>query len=416
MMTIGRIEGVDGVRWELGALAVLVLGALMLGACGQGASQQSREMPPRTVVVENPRRGPIADVFEFPAQLEAVERVEVRARVEGRLEAKSFEPRSVVDAGQLLFRIESDRYVASVTRAKAEVQRAQARAAEAEATLQRFEKALERRAISELEVLQQRAARDTTQADVVAAEAALRSAELDLEYSQVRSPIRGRISRTLVDVGNIVGSLEPTLLATIVRTDRVFAYFRVDEQTVLTLRRRNLDRAASQGGANPTPVALRLQDEDTFDHRGVVDYVAPELDAASGTVEVRAVFDNPDQLLLPGFFGYVRLIVEPNREGLMVPVRAIGRDVGGPYVMVVGDDDVVATRPIELGEEYDDGHEVLQGLEGDERVIVDGINVVRPGDRVTPPVGRGFGHGGGVLGRCRAFLSAVRSSPPWWPC
>ncbi|MCG8456126.1 MAG: efflux RND transporter periplasmic adaptor subunit [Holophagales bacterium] len=366
------------------AATPLAVGLLALAGCGGEPAPQGDGPPPRAVTVAKPRPAQISDIEEFPARLEAFDRVEIRARVAGRLESLSFEPRSIVRAGQLLFHIEPDRYAAAVARAKADLERARARAVEAQATLERFEQALERNAISELEVLQQRAARDTTAAEVVAAEAALETAELDLAYSSVRSPITGRISRDLVDVGNLVGADGPTLLATVVRTDQIHAYFQVDEQTSLAFRRRNLERLASAGGAIAVPVELRLMDEEDFEHLGVVDYASPELDPASGTVEVRALFDNSDGLLSPGYYARVRLATEGPHEGLLVPTRALGRDVGGAYVLVVDADDVVTSRPVELGVTQGPEREVVRGLDGSERVIVEGTNVVRPGDRVTP--------------------------------
>ncbi len=364
-------------------LALVILPALVLFASGCKDKKAAYvPPPPPEVTVQKPVQRTVTEFAEYTGHTEAVATVELRARVEGFLERVEFTPSAKVKKGQLLFIIDPRPYQARVNQAKAKVATSEAELKAARATLLRKERAYKDRAVSEVEVIQARADMAKAAAGVQAAKADLESAMIDLGYTHIHSPIDGRISRTLVDVGNLVGAGEATLLSTVVQEDPIFVYFYVSERDLLFYL--NQPGHKREGG-EPPEVLMGLANEKGYPHRGKVDYVDNQVDPNTGTIQVRAVFPNPEEKIFPGLFARLRLPYAEIKDALLVPETALGFDQGGRYLLVVGDDGKVQFRRVELGPLQDDGLRVIRkGLKAGEWVIVNGVQRVRPGIKVKP--------------------------------
>jgi RND family efflux transporter MFP subunit len=371
-------------------LAVGICLLAMTGCKPQDAAQTAppQDAPP-AVSVASPEVKTVVEWDEYTARLEAVEAVDVRARVSGYLESINFTEGSVVAEGSLLFVIDPRPFEAEVERLQAEVNQAEAAEENARARFNRAKRLNTENLMSEEEFQLRRTNLMAAAADVQSAKAALEVARLNLEYTEVRAPISGRISRTFVTEGNLVqgGTGETTLLTTIVSLDPVHAYFEASERAYLKYLRlsRSGQRPSSREARNP--VYLSLADEEDFPHRGHMDFVDNLLDPNTGTMTGRAVFPNPDQLLTPGLFARVRLPGSGVRETLLIPDAAIGSDQTERYVYVLDDDNVVSYRKIEVGSLVYGLRVVREGLKPGERIVVNGLQRVRPGIAVTPEPG-----------------------------
>ncbi len=325
---------------------------------------------------------------EFTGTTEARRSVEIRARVQGFLEEIAFEPSSFVREGQKLFIVEPAPYQAQRDRAEANLESAEAALRRAESDLDRLEQAVQTNAVSEQEVTRARAERDQASAALLEARAALTQAEIQLGYTTVESPIAGLVSRNLVDVGNLVGGPEATLLATVRQVDPIYAYFDVSERLIA----RTL---AEQGGhKGPTsereiPITLVLK-ETGYEVEGRIDAIDNTVDPATGTMQVRGIFPNKNAKVLPGFFVHVRVPGDTLENALLVEETAIGTDLGGRYLMVIGDGNVVEKRYVEPGPlEGDMLRVILQGLSPGESYVSKGLQRARPGMPVAPkPAGQ----------------------------
>jgi membrane fusion protein (multidrug efflux system) len=364
---------------SFGALAAMCAAPL---ACGRG--EGPGEPPPPTVQVATARLGALPDHREYVGNVRAVNRVDVRARVRGYLLAQRFEDGEPVRAGDVLFEIDPAPYQAALARAEGQLARARAAAERARRDYLRAQELFDAKVVSVSGLDQRRAERDAAIADVAAAEAAVRSAELDLSYCTVRAPIAGRIGRALVDVGNLVGeSGQDTVLAEIVQVDPVHVYFAPTE-----LERLEVERGAREGRiprerAGAIPIRLRLGDGTPYDQEGVVDYVDPTVESTRGTITVRALVPNPDGALKPGEFVRVIAIFPDIADAVLVPQRAILDQQGGTYVLVVNDDDTVVQRPVRLGALHEGLQQIVEGLSAGERVIAEGVQKARPGGKVV---------------------------------
>lgn len=364
---------------------LLVLGAAT--ACG-GAVNQFVPPPPPQVVVAHPLQKDVVRYLTYSGSTEAYLDVELRARVAGFLEEVAFQPGARVKKGDLLFVIDKRRYAAAVQRAEASVSSAEAafRAAESDAAI--AEDLAKQRAGSEIDRIVKVAQRESAKAAIDVAAAELANARLDLEYCEVRSPIDGRITKNLVDVGNLVGYGTPTALARVVASRPIFVTVELNEADLLTLRRERLakDVQPEPGQIEPGqwwPVELALGDTPQFTIQGRVDYVDPLLNPANSTLKVRCRFDNDGDLLLPGLFARVRFPLA-SRAALVVPDVALLTDQGGRYALVVDERDEVAIRRVEIGDLDGSLRVVRSGLTTSERVVVNGLQRARPGAKVQP--------------------------------
>ena len=358
----------------------LAVAAACTPACGGSAPEPP---PPPQVTVEKPLRGEVQRYAEFTGTTRAVEFAEIRARATGALEQVLFEPTSFVKAGDVLFEIERQSYQAAHDEAVARLASARSERGQAQADLERIQSAADARAVSQQELDKALTVRAQAQAGVMTASAQLEQAVIDLRYTRVTTPISGQVGRNLVDVGNLVGEGEPTLLTTVTRIQPIFVYFNAPEQ--LVLRVLELQRDDELEDEQLGRVSLATATDEGFSHQGRIDFIDNTVDSSTGTIEMRAIFENPDKVLFPGLFVRVRLLGREGEIATLVQERAIGADLAGKYVLVVGEDNVVEPRHVKLGPVQDDGRVVVEdGLDGTETYIVNGVLRARPGFPVTP--------------------------------
>ena len=367
-------------------LALSSLAVAPLVACGADEASHAAPPPP-TVEYVLPIQREIVDWDEFTGRLEAVESVDVRARVSGYLESIHFEDGQVVEQGDLLFVIDPRPFQAELDMRVAEMEQLRVARDLAATNVERGRKLLESRAIAAEDVDVRESALAEAGAALLAAQARVDAAKLDVDFTHVTAPIAGRISDHFVSVGNLIsgGDAQSTLLTTIVTMDPIHARIEADESTVLSYLRLNAAGKRQSARDYEAPVQLGLADEDDFPHAGVIDFVDNRFDAGTATMRARARIPNPDGLLLPGMFARVRIMGEAPRTALLVPDKAVQTDQTMRYVLVVGDGDVVQYRPVEVGTLTEDGlREVRQGLEATDRVVAGGLFAARPGVVVSP--------------------------------
>jgi len=372
------------IRRRVATTVRLVLaGFVILAHIACGKTPQAAAPAPPQVTIATPVQRDVTVFAEFTGTTEARRSVEIRARVQGFLEAIEFEPSSFVRSGATLFIIEPAPYLAQRDRAEAGLESAEAALRRTESDLDRLEQAVKTNAVSQQEVTRARAERDQASAAVLQAQTTLTNAEIELGYTKVTSPITGLVSRNFVDVGNLVGAGEPTLLATVRQIDPIYAYFDVSERFIAE------QLAESGGHQGPTskeeiPITLVLK-ETGYEVEGIVDAIDNTVDPATGTMQVRGIFPNPEALVLPGFFVHVRVPGELLEGALLVEETALGTDLGGRYLMIVGEGNVVEKRYIQPGPlEPDMMRVVLEGIEPGELYVSEGLQRARPGMPVTP--------------------------------
>ena len=360
----------------------VVLGALLatqLSGCGGDPGGP----PPPEVVVAKVSAGTLPDHREYVGNVRAVDSVEVRARVRGYLNEQLFQDGSAVKKGDVLFRIDPSTYQIALAEAKGDVARANAAAERARREFARAEQ-LVRDDVASVAVLDaRRAERDAAEAEIASAKARVRGAELDLSYTTVRAPISGEIGRAIVDVGNLVGeSGQDTVLAQIVQTDPIHVDFAPTERDRLGVLR-SVDEGRFPARSEGVPVEIVLGDGTHYPHRGAIDYVDPTIEPTRGTVALRARVPNPDARLKPGEFVRVIVIRPDVTNALLVPERAVQDLQGGSYVLLVKDDDTVESRPVSLGATHGGMQQITEGVKAGERVVVDGVQKARPGQKVA---------------------------------
>ena len=389
----GRLsaDAARGGRPRIGLVRVAVAAGLCLGLASAGCDSHEEEaapMAPPRVAVMPPVRREITDWDEFTGRFAGTERVELRARVGGHLDSIHFMDGQVVRRGDLLFRIDPRPFAAAVAEAEARLTAARSQLTLAQQEYDRAKSLLSYRAASEANLEQRAQALDAARAQVVQVEAALARARLDLEFTELRAPLTGRIGRHLVSPGNVVSGGDAstaTLLATIVTIDPIDFTFEIDQASGLRYLRlaESGGRPSSREVANP--VQLALPDEAGFPHRGRVVFVDNEADAGVGTIRLRARFDNPRDLFFPGGFARVRLVASAPYQALMVPDAAVATDQSRRVLYVLGPGDKPEARQVQLGPLQDGGLRVIRdGLRGDEEVVVTGMMRVRAGQAVTP--------------------------------
>jgi RND family efflux transporter MFP subunit len=360
------------------AVAVVLASAAALSGCGPSQAQGGPPMAPPVSAAPAVQKS-VQLYEEFSGRLEAVESVDVRSRVAGTLERVHFRDGQEVKRGELLFSIDARPFVAELARLDAQLVSARSAASLAGTELVRTNKLLEQKAVSQQEADQAEASARNTQAAVHAAEAALASAKLNVEYAQIRAPISGRASRANVTVGNLIGVGDP-VLTTLVAQDRVHAWFDVSEQAYLRAR-----KLPGKAGTAPK-VEMGLADEPGFPHVGNVDFIDNRLNPATGAIRMRAVFDNKDRHFTPGLFARVRLSSGASTDAVLIPERAIGTDQSKRYVFVVGEDKIAQFREVRLGALLDGMRVISAGLKPGELVVVNGLQRVRPGAPLAPQV------------------------------
>ena len=365
---------------------LLLCPLLALTGCGE-APKQSAAPPPPAVTVAKPVQRTIVDQDEYVGRFVAVDMVEVRARVSGYLEQAHFRDGQLVKQGDLLFSIDQRPFQNALAQAKANLALAKSNVTFTEADYARAQQLLRDRTISE-QVFDQRAqAYRNAQASVTANEAMVKQAELDLEFTELRSPVTGRIGDRRVTQGNLVTGGTggtTTLLATIVSIDPIRLEFTFDESAYLRYERLSSGGKDVTGREGSVAVSLKLIDERDFAHRGHMDFVDNVIDRGSGTIRARAQFSNPDGVFTPGMFARVRVPGSPAYAALLVPDGAILSEQARKYVLVVDDENVARQRYVTLGELVDGSRVIKEGLGSDDRLIVNGLMRARPGVKVTP--------------------------------
>ncbi len=366
-------------------LAVLTL-AFAVASCGQGG-QQAGPPPPPSVTVAHPVRRVVVDQDEYVGRFVAVDAVEIRARVSGYLDRVDFTDGQMVKQGDLLFSIDKRPFQTSLDQAKANLAQARANLAFAEGDLGRAAQLVRDKTITEQTFDQRTQAKRVAEASVAAQEAAVRQASLDLEFTELRAPVAGRIGDRRVSPGNLVTggtSGNTTMLATIVSQDPIRFEFTFDEAAYIRYERLSKggqDMASREGSAL---VSLRLIDEADYEHPGRMDFIDNVIDRASGTIRGRAVFANPNGVFTPGMFGRVRVPASPPYAALLVPDAAIGTEQARKFVLVVDGENGVRQKYVTLGQAIDKLRVIKEGLAADDRVIVNGLMRARAGQKVTP--------------------------------
>ena len=358
----------------------LVLG---LGACSDEPGQ-TQASGPIAVDVRQPTVKDVTVWDEYIGRFEAIDRVEIRPRVSGYLDIVHFEDGAFVNVGDKLFTIDPRLFQAEVDRATAVLERAQTGLRLAETELARAEPLLQSKALSQGDYDQRLQTKQAAEADVAAAQAALRLAELNLEFTDVKAPIAGRISSDFVNKGNLV-TADQTLLTTIVSLDPIHFVFTASEQDYLSYSRlaRSGQRVSSRDKANP--VLIKLEDQDDFLISGVMNFVDNAIDESTGTIQGRAIVENDDGLLVPGMFGDLRLYGRDPFEAILIPDTAVQFDQSRQFVWVATPDDTAEMRPIALGRLVEDSMRIVEdGLGPEDRVIVSRFLALRPGMALAP--------------------------------
>lgn len=358
--------------------------SLSLSVCGCGGPPSPPAPPPPEVTQSPPTQQQVTTYLEYTGTTAAIESVEIRARVAGYLQSIHFEPRSKVKAGDVLFVIDPRPYAAKVEQAKAALESKKAALRIREIELEKYVPLATKEVIAGLKLDDVKANRDMAKAEVEQAIANLEASKLDLEYAHVRSPIDGRVNRNLVDVGNLVGATDHTLLANVVADQSMYVYFNMSELDLLKLTRKAIKK---NGDSTPqdrqTSVLMGLADETGYPRTGSLDYTDIKVDPSTGTIQGRAVFANPDGLLYPGMFARVRVPLDA-RTALLVPDCAVLTDQGGKSVLLCNHENVVEFRRVRAGELVEDMRVIDDGLTLQDRVIINGVQKARPGAKVTP--------------------------------
>ncbi|HEY5893045.1 MAG TPA: efflux RND transporter periplasmic adaptor subunit [Chthoniobacterales bacterium] len=367
----------------------IAISALLIAGCGR--KPPATAVPLTDVTVVRPIEKEVQEWDGFTGRLEAPETVEIRARVSGYLESINFKDGSLVKKGDLLFVIDPRPYQAALNGAEASLKQAEAQRALAQTNLNRSQDLRKKNVVAQEELDNQINNYKVGEAQVASAQANLETARLNLDFTQVRAPVSGRVSRHYVSIGNLVGggADTSTLLTTITSLDPIYAYFEVDEasflkyQNMLTTKLKSTDPDL-EDAAPDTPVELQLSNESAFDHKGQLDFIDNRLDRDTATVQLRGVFSNSDLKLTPGLFARVRIPGRDPGKAILLPDQAIGADQSQQYVMTVGPDNKAVYTKVELGPIVDGLRVIRKGLTTADRVVAIGMQRARPGLPLKP--------------------------------
>jgi RND family efflux transporter MFP subunit len=368
------------IRHWAGSAAIVGL-ALLISSCKK--SNEYAPPPPPKVSVAKPEAEKITRYLEATGNTASVASVDLVARVQGFVQGISYTDGAAVKTGDILFTIEPLPYQAKLQQAQAAEASAQATLTNAQINFSRQE-SLQRGSVASVQNLDDaRAQRDTAQANLAQAQANTQIAAINYSYTRVLAPFDGRVSAHLVSIGDLVGT-QPTKLATVVKMDPIYVTFTVSEQEVIRVRSQALKAGKTREALREIPVEIGLQSETGYPHRGHMDYVAPTVDASTGTLVARGILDNADYLLLPGYFVRVRVPLETGVSALLVPDVALGADQSGRYLLVVGKDNVVAQKHVTTGPLEGKLRVIETGVAPDDLVVVDGLQRAVPGQTVQP--------------------------------
>lgn len=368
----------------------LALAVLTLPACKKadspGAGAAAAVGGPMPVMTLQPQPRTIYDWDEFSARIEATESVEIRPRITGYIERVAFESGQLVKQGDILFEIDPRYEQAALEVADAAVSQAQARLLSAQSESDRVEALLKARAISNEDAETRRNLLAVAKAAVRSAEASRNGAILNLEYTKVRSPIDGRVSRALLTKGNYISGVAgfTTLLTTVVSVDPMHVYASIDDATFLRYSRLIREKKLADPTATKVPVELRIEGDTGWNHKGWIESFDNRIDPASGSIAFRAVFPNKEGVLMAGSFARIRLPGSGKYEAMLVDEKYIGTNQDVKYLMVVGEDSTAQIRPVQLGRSYEGQRVVLSGLKPEDKIIVSGLQILAPGAPVQP--------------------------------
>ena len=360
------------------------ISCLFLAGCKKQPAPPSS--PPPTVTVAKPVARKIVEHSEYTGRLAPIENVEVRPRVSGYINKIAFKDGALVKKGDLLFVIDPRPYQATLDQAAGQLKQAQAQKELSDRNFTRAETLQATKVSSKEEFDQAATNRNQGDAQVASAQASVNAAKLNLDFTSVTSPIDGRVSREQVTVGNLVTS-DSTVLTNIVSVDPIYAYADVDERTVIAYQQMINAGTVKDARETPTQVAIALAGERGFPHKGAIDFIDNQINAATGTLSIRGQFPNPDGDLLGGMFIRMEIPTSPEKDALLITDRAVGSDQGQQFVYVIVGDKA-DQRPITLGPVIDGLRVVVQGLKPDDQVIINGIMKVRPGSPVKAEQGR----------------------------
>jgi RND family efflux transporter MFP subunit len=387
-----------------GFYLILVLVIVVAGYYGykkylsknQAAMSKGAMGGPMPVTVQMPQVQDVENYYEFTGNAAAVEQVDIRARVTGFLQKIYFTDGAEVNKGDLLFAIEPNSYNARRDQAAAQLKSAQADLERAQLDYERMEKAVQINAVSKQELTTKKAQRDQAQASVMSAQADLQDAELNVGYTQIVSPIAGKVSRRLVDVGNLVGAGEQTLLATVIRMQPMYVYFNVNEGLLYSY----FIKSGSDGN-EPQKIQVGFAGGNDYPYEGFLNYIDNKVESTTGTISVRGQISNTEKHLMPGMFVRIRVPAGIKKDAVLVEERAVNSDLGGKYILTVDAQNIVQYHRVQLGRKVDDKVVVDSGVDKADRYIVAGFHFARPGSPVIPqmagaagPAGTGAAAGG----------------------
>jgi RND family efflux transporter MFP subunit len=374
-----------GSRLRATPVVLAVISALALSACNASKNAYVAPPPPK-VVVAQPVQQPVTLYFDLTGNTQAINSVDLVARVQGYLESIDYTDGAHVTKGTPLFGIEQDTYQQQLDQANATLAANQATLEYNKAEYQRQSTLGRQDFASQATVQQWRANQDSAAAQVLSGKAQIELAKINLGYTNVLAPFDGVVTNHLVDVGALVGAGSATKLATIVQMDPMYVYFNLSEPQVLTIKENNAKagltfRTTDLGGI---PVEIGLQGEEGYPHKGHMDYASPQVDQSTGTLTVRAVLDNKDHTLLPGLFVRVRTPIAHQDKALLTRNDAIGTSQEGSYVLVVGADNVVQRKIVKTGDRQGPLRIIASGLDQGDWVVTEGIQRAFPGAKVEP--------------------------------